>query len=121
MRGIKSGDIVKLFNDRGTILFGARISERIQKGAVMVNKGSRVDPIAPHFDRGGAINLICPENQVSKHCKGFAVTSYLVEAQKATDEEYESWVRDYPECFERDYDPAIGINRKSWVVGCEDW
>lgn len=120
-RGIAAGDIVKVFNERGTVLYGARISERIQKGAVMVNKGSRVDPIAPHFDRGGAINLICPENQVSKHCKGFAVTSYLVEASKATDEEYAGWVRDYPECFERDYDSAIGINRKSWIVGAEEW
>ncbi len=33
-----------------------------------------------------------------------------------TDEEYESWKRDYPEAFARDYDPEIGSNYKSWVV-----
>lgn len=115
-RGIEAGDIVKLYNERGTILYGARISERMTPGSVMVNKGSRVDPIAPHLDRGGAVNLICPGNQVSKHCKGFAVTGYLVEAAKVTDEEYEGWKRDYPDCFARDYDPAIGMNYKSWVV-----
>ena len=115
-RGIHNGDIVKVFNERGTVLFGARISERIMPGSVMVNKGSRVDPIAPHLDRGGAINLISPNNQVSEHCKGFAVTGYLVEAQKVTQEEYDGWKRDYPEAFERDYDPAIGINYDSWVI-----
>lgn len=115
-RGIADGDIVKLYNDRGTILFGARISERIIPGAVMANKGSRVDPIAPHLDRGGAVNLISPANQVSKHCKGFAVTGYLVETAKVTDEEYAGWKRDYPDAFARDYDPAIGINYASWVT-----
>ena len=115
-RGIQNGDLVKIFNDRGTVLFGARISERIIPGAVMVNKGSRVDPITSHLDRGGAINLISPSNQVSKHCKGFAVTGYLVETAKVTEEEYNGWVRDYPEAFNRDYDPAIGINYASWVI-----
>ena len=115
-RGITDGDIVKLFNERGTILLGARVSDRVVKGAVMVHKGSRVDPIAEHLDRGGAINLISPENQVSKYCKGFAVTGYLVEAAKVTGEEYAGWKADYPEAFERDYDPAIGINYNSWVV-----
>lgn len=115
-RGIKDGDIVKMFNERGTILCGARISERVTARSVVIAKGSRVDPIAPHLDRGGAANLICPGNQVSKHCKGFAVTGYLAEVTKVTDEEYEGWKRDYPEAFARDYDPAIGINRKSWVI-----
>lgn len=115
-RGIVDGDIVKLYNDRGIVLTAARISERITPGSVMVNKGSRVDPIAPHIDRGGAINLISPTNQVSKHCKGFAVTGYLLEAEKLSDAEYAEWKEKYPEAFERDYDPAIGINYNSWVV-----
>ena len=115
-RGIEDGDIVKLYNERGIVLVAARISERITPGSVMVNKGSRVDPIAPHIDRGGAVNLISPTGQVSKHCKGFAVTGYLVECEKLSMEEYNQWKADYPEAFERDYDPAIGINRKSWIA-----
>ena len=115
-RGIEAGDIVKLYNERGCVLTAARISERITPGSVVVNKGSRVDPIAPHLDRGGAINLISPNNQVSKHCKGFAVTGYLLEAEKLTQSEYDELKAKYPEAFARDYDPAIGINYKSWVV-----
>jgi trimethylamine-N-oxide reductase (cytochrome c) len=81
----------------------------------MVHKGSRVDPIAPGIDRGGSTNLISPPNPISKHCWGFAVTGYLVEAQKLSQAEYDGWKQDYPEAFARPYDPAIGINYASWV------
>jgi trimethylamine-N-oxide reductase (cytochrome c) len=116
-RGIKNGDIVKLTNDQGTILCGARISERVINGAVIVNKGSRVDPIAPGLDRGGSTNLLSPPKPVSKHCWGFPVTGYLVEAVKVNQREYDEWKQNYPDAFARDYDPAVGINYHSWVEG----
>ncbi|MDR1358665.1 MAG: molybdopterin-dependent oxidoreductase, partial [Coriobacteriales bacterium] len=116
VRGIRQSDLVKLFNDQGTILTAAIISERVAPGSVVVNKGSRVDPIAPGLDRGGAANLLSPPRPVSKHCWGFPVTGYLLEAAKVEETEYESWKAKYPDAFARDYDPAIGINYKSWVV-----
>ncbi|MDR1185559.1 MAG: molybdopterin-dependent oxidoreductase [Coriobacteriales bacterium] len=116
VRGIGDGDIVKVFNDQGIILTGAIISERVTPKSVVVNKCSRVDPIAPHIDRGGSTNLICPPGPISKHCIGFVVTGYLVEVQKLEREEYEQWRASYPETFNRDYDQAIGINYSSWVV-----
>jgi trimethylamine-N-oxide reductase (cytochrome c) len=115
-RGIKNGDIVKVKNDQGIILTGARVTERVAEGALIINKGSRVDPIAPHIDRGGSTNLISPPRQISKHCKGFAVSGYLVEAEKLTQEEYDEWKQKYPDAFARDYDSAVGINYSSWVV-----
>ena len=115
-RGIEAGDIVKVFNDRGIILCGARISERVMPGNIIVAKGARVDPIAPHIDRGGSTNLISPEKGVSKHCWGFAVTGYLVDAQKLETDEYDQWKKEYPESFERPYDPATGRTYDSWVV-----
>jgi trimethylamine-N-oxide reductase (cytochrome c) len=116
-RGIKAGDIVKLFNEQGIILVAARITERVQPGSVIVQKGSRVDPIAPHIDRGGAMNLICPPRRISKHCVGFVVTNYLVECAKLEQAEYDEWKQKYPDAFARDYDEAIGINYASWVEG----
>lgn len=116
-RGIKNGDIVKLFNDQGIILTGARISQRVVSGAVIVNKGSRVDPIASGIDRGGSTNLISPPRPISKHCWGFAVSGYLVEAEKLSQEEYDEWKEKYPEAFAREYDPAVGITYASWVEG----
>ena len=80
-----------------------------------MQKGSRVDPIAPHIDRGGAANLISPEGQVSKNCRGFAVTGYLINVAKLEQSEMDQWKKEYPDAFARDYDPEIGINYKSWV------
>jgi trimethylamine-N-oxide reductase (cytochrome c) len=115
-RGIENGDIVKIHNDRGIILTGAKISERVAPGSVVIAKGSRVDPIAPGIDRGGSTNLISCDKPVSKHCWGFAVTGYLVEATKLEQTEYDEWKQKYPAAWERDYDEAIGINYNSWVV-----
>jgi trimethylamine-N-oxide reductase (cytochrome c) len=59
-RGIQSGDIVKAYNQRGAVLCGAIVWERIMPGVVYVDHGARVDWIIPgELDRGG-YNLISP-------------------------------------------------------------
>jgi trimethylamine-N-oxide reductase (cytochrome c) len=116
-RKIADGDIVKVFNDQGIILTGARISERVQPGSIIINKGSRVDPIASGIDRGGAANLISPPRPVSKHCWGFAVSGYLAEVERLGQAEYDEWKQKYPEAFARDYDPGVGLIYASWVEG----
>lgn len=115
-KGIEDGDIVKVLNDRGTILGGARVSRRVMPQTVFMNKGSRADPIAPHFDRGGSTNLLSPDGPISKHCWGFVVTNYLVDVEKVTDEEYKEWTEKYPDAFERYHDPDSGQTYESWVI-----
>ena len=52
-RGIKHGDIVKVYNERGTVLCGAYVTPRLVDGVVYVDHGSRFDPIdAEKLDRG---------------------------------------------------------------------
>ena len=116
--GIEDGDICKMYNERGTLLVGARVSERIIPHSLIVNKGSRVDPITSRLDRGGSTNLISPENTISKNCCGFAVTGYLVATEKVSDEEWAEWKSKYPEAFERPFDES-GIVREAWIEGGE--
>jgi len=117
-RGIKSGDIVKTYNDRGAVLGGAFVTERIIPGAVYMDHGARVDSIiAGELDRGGAIDLICPHGTTSKNCVGHAISGYLVEAEKVTMAQMEEWKEQYPEAFEKDYDPASGLRFSAWVEG----
>ncbi|MEZ4644881.1 MAG: molybdopterin-dependent oxidoreductase [Chloroflexota bacterium] len=118
-RGLKHGDIVKMYNDEGTILVAAYISERMLPGAIMVNKGARVDPITERIDRGGSTNLITTPKPISKNCWGFAVTGFLVEAEKLDPAEMAKWQQDYPEVFARTYDPASGSRYNGWVEGVE--
>jgi len=116
-RGIKMGDIVRAYNERGSVLCGARVWERIMPGIAYVDHGSRVDWIIPgELDRGGAINLISPENTVSKNCPGMASSGYLVEVERVSLAQMEEWKDKYPEAFEREYDPASGLRFNSWVV-----
>ena len=117
--GIADGDIVKVFNEEGIILGGAKISERMLPHAIMMNKGARVDPIATRIDRGGSTNLISSPKPLSKNCWGFSVTGFLVGVEKLSNEEMEQWKKDYPDAFARDYDPGVGINYDSWVIGEE--
>jgi trimethylamine-N-oxide reductase (cytochrome c) len=117
-RGIKSGDIVKVFNERGTVLGGAIVWERIMPGVVYMDHGARVDYIIPgKVDRGGAIDLISPAAITSKNCVGMATSGFLVEAARVTMEEMDEWRKNYPEAFQREYDPASGLRFNGWVEG----
>jgi molybdopterin guanine dinucleotide-containing S/N-oxide reductase-like protein len=120
-RGIKDGDIVKMFNERGTVLGGALVWERIMPGAVSSDHGARADLICidgadGYLDRGGANNLISPINGVSANCWGMATSGFLVEVQKVTTAEMEGWKEKYPQAFAREYDPASGLPLEAWVL-----
>ena len=42
-RGIVDGDIVNVYNERGRVLGGAYVSERVMPGAVSMDHGARYD------------------------------------------------------------------------------
>ncbi len=117
-RGIKNGDIVRVFNERGSVLCGALVWERVMPGVISIDHGARVDYIIPgKVDRGGAINTIAPEGLVSKHCAGQATSGYLVEVEKLTMAQMEEWEKQYPAAFEKEYDSASGLRFNAWVEG----
>jgi anaerobic selenocysteine-containing dehydrogenase len=117
-RGIRDGDIVRVYNERGSVLGGAIVWERIMPGVVYMDHGARVDWIMPgELDRGGAVNLISPNNIISKHCPGMATSGYLVEVEKVTTAGMEKWKNKYPEAFSREYDPASGLCFNAWIEG----
>jgi trimethylamine-N-oxide reductase (cytochrome c) len=116
-RGIKHRDIIRIFNERGTVLCAAYVTERLTPGVVYVDHGSRFDPIdAETLDRGGAINLISPHNNISKHATGMVVSGYLVETAKVTDEDMAELKAKYPKSFERKVDNACGVCLDGWLV-----
>ena len=102
-RGIKQGDIVRVFNERGSVLCGALVFERVMPGAVSIDHGARTDFIVPgKIDRGGAINLITPEGLTSKHAAGQATTAFLVDVERVSMHQMDKWMRDHPDAFERE-------------------
>ncbi len=120
-RGINDGDIVKVFNERGVVLCGARVWERMCAGVAYVDHGARHDPIIDGVDRGGAINTISPNGIVSKNACGQATSGYLVDVQKLTENDYKEWRAKDPvsfdDAFKREYDPGAGLRFNGWVEG----
>jgi len=116
-RGIKQGDIVKIYNDRGTILGGAYVTGRIIPGAVYQDHGAATDFITDGLDRGGNNNLISPVETTSKNYTGMASNNFLVEVEKVTGEQMDEWRESYPEVFAKPYDPASGLVFDAWVEG----
>jgi molybdopterin guanine dinucleotide-containing S/N-oxide reductase-like protein len=106
-REIQSGDVVKVLNERGAVLGGAYVTERIMAGAVYMDHGARYDPIIPgELDRGGAINTITPHNLTSKNSTGMVVSGFLVQAERANLDELR---QKYPEAFKRKYHSGAGL------------
>jgi len=112
-RGIIDGDIVKVYNERGAVLGGARVTERIMPGAVSQDHGARHDPLGPGLDRGGSNNLLSPQGVVSRNCLGAVTSSFLVEIEKVDLEELNT---KYPETSQREFDPASGQLLEAWVI-----
>jgi trimethylamine-N-oxide reductase (cytochrome c) len=112
-RGIADGDVVKVYNERGVVLGGANVTERIMPGVVYMDHGARYDPIVPgELDRGGAINTITPHNVTSRNATGMVVSSFLVEVGQIDLDELR---KNYPATFARKYDPAAGLRLNTWV------
>ena len=89
-RGIENGDVLKVYNDRGTVLVGAFVTERIIVGAISVDHGAKMDLVAlknEQVDRGGSINLISPTPQEKYRNEEIKipemnVTGFLAEVEK---------------------------------------
>jgi len=114
-RGIKNGDVVKVYNERGTVLGGAYVTERIMPGVVYMDHGARYDPIVPgELDRGGAINTITPHNITSKNATGMVVSGFLVEVMGVNLGELRT---KYPEAFARPYHPDSGLRLERVLAG----
>ncbi len=73
-RGIKDGDVVRVFNDRGQILAGAKLSEAIRPGVIRICEGGWYDPADPakpgSLDRYGDVNVLTVDIGTSKLAQG---------------------------------------------------
>ncbi len=85
-RGIKHGDIVTAFNDKGKLLAGAYVTERIKPGTVRMFYGSFWEPEDPQtpgsLDRGGSANTLTSNEPASVHAYLHRVQHMMVEVRQ---------------------------------------
>ena len=82
-KGIKDGDIVRLFNDRGACLAGAQISDGVMQGCVQLPTGAWYDPVEPGgLDSHGNPNVLTRDAGSSQLAQGPSAHSCLVEMER---------------------------------------
>lgn len=60
-RGIRDGDWVRVYNDRGSIVLPCRLTERILPGVVDIPQGAWWTPDEQGVDRRGSVNVLTSE------------------------------------------------------------
>ena len=79
-RGIKDGDRVMAFNDRGKTLIMAKVVETIMPGVVDIPEGAWYDPDESGVDRGGCCNVLTKDEKSPGGA--FCTNTALVEVKK---------------------------------------
>jgi biotin/methionine sulfoxide reductase len=89
-RGIVSGDVVRLYNDRGACLAGAVVTDAIRPGVVQLATGAWFDPLDPaeigSLDKHGNPNVLTLDKGTSKLAQSPAAQTALVEVERFTGE-----------------------------------
>lgn len=85
-RGISQGDVVRVFNDRGSCLAGAVLCEALRPGVVNLATGAWYDPLDPFepltLDKHGNPNVLTADRGTSKLSQGCSAQSCLVEIER---------------------------------------
>jgi biotin/methionine sulfoxide reductase len=89
-RGIRDGDIVLVFNDRGAILAGAVLTDDIRPGVIQISTGAWFDPLEPSaigsLDKHGNPNVLTLDKGTSSLAQGPSAQTTLVQVEKFTGE-----------------------------------
>lgn len=81
-RGIKDGERVKVFNDRGTVMIPVKLTPRIVPGVVAIPQGAWYTPDEKGVDQRGSLNVLT-NHRATPLAKGSSQHTNLVEVAKA--------------------------------------
>ncbi|WP_201304912.1 molybdopterin dinucleotide binding domain-containing protein [Streptomyces sp. GS7] len=87
-RGMQEGDVVRVFNDRGSFLAGLRIadSDTLLPGVAQIATGAWYDPLTPGapgtLEKHGNPNVVTLDKGTSQLSQGSAAQTCLVEVER---------------------------------------
>lgn len=80
-RGLRDGDAVRVFNDRGATVLPCRVTNRIMPGVLAIPQGAWWSPDGDGVDRRGSINVLTSERW-TPFAFGNAQHTIMVQAEK---------------------------------------
>ena len=83
-RGIANGDMIEVFNDRGTVRIPAKVTRRIMRGVTCMSQGGWYTPDKKGVDTRGSINVLTGVRPTPL-AKGNPQHTNLVEVRKAVE------------------------------------
>ncbi|MCA9862667.1 MAG: hypothetical protein KC432_06595, partial [Thermomicrobiales bacterium] len=102
-RGIADGDVVRLFNGRGSCLAGVIISQDVRPGVVQLSTGAWYDPLDPADPQSlcvhGNPNVLTFDRGTSSLAQGCSGQHALVEVER--------WAGDLPPIRAYDMPPTV--------------
>lgn len=87
-RGLRTRDVVRVFNDRGACLAGVEIDARVMPGVLMMATGAWFDPSGTgtqSLERHGNPNVLAIDRGTSKLAQGPSALSLLVQIERFDD------------------------------------
>jgi biotin/methionine sulfoxide reductase len=109
-RGILDGQVVRIFNQRGACLAGARLTTDVRRSVVVLSTGAWFDPETPgvpgSLDRHGNPNVLTADRGTSRLAQGPSPGTTLVEVELYDQELPAVRCFDVPEIIELDYSSA---------------
>ncbi|QCD43909.1 molybdopterin-dependent oxidoreductase [Campylobacter mucosalis] len=85
IRGIKTGDIVRVFNDRGEILAGALLTDLVQENVAIICEGAWYDPEIwgeKSLCQHGCVNVLTNDKGTSKLAQSNTAHTTLAQVEK---------------------------------------
>lgn len=123
-RGIGTGDVVRVGNDRGAFLAGAVVTEGLRSGVLRMATGAWYDPDQPGvpgaLDKGGNPNVVTSDRGTGRLAQAGAAQTVLVELTRAGPEPPPVTAYDPPRLAGR-LDPPSSIHPTPPVDPDDEW
>lgn len=96
-RGIADGDLIEVYNDRGALIGGAKVWDKIMKGVLSIQEGVWLSLDSKGRCNSGAVNILTSSQPSSKLSQATAANTCVAWVKKCTDPEGENMAYHPPE------------------------
>ncbi len=107
-RGIKDGDLVEVYNERGALIGGARIIEGAMRGVIYIHEGAWIQLDSKGRCNSGSINMLTSAKPASGLSQATSANTCLAYFKKCTNPESANKAYEPPKMVKAEYRLTYG-------------